>query len=378
MYKVVKKKKIFNYGIGFFILLILLIIAKAAMPYVLPVDSGVTYSNNQVSEREGLLLNFIDSKLTNKEGGIKTNYKNIKSEGDITKGDAVLSESEGMMLLYYLERDDQESFNKTLKYIEDYMILPNHLVSWRVTGTEKTKTSATIDDLRIVKSLLLANERWVDFKYRKLAISISRAIKEDLLDQSLLSDFNDGYNKSDVTTLCYIDLPTMKYLSNIDYNWKKIYGASLKLLDGGYISNEVPLYRKAYDRKTRKYDDENVDTLLSLICILNKAEVSQDVSTSVNWLTEKLKKDGAIYATYNPSTGKGTSDIQSTSIYSLLVRIGSKTGNQDLYNIALKKLKEFQVMDKNSAIYGGYGDTKTLQVYSFDNLNALLAYRDIR
>ena len=35
-------------------------------------------------------------------------------------------------------------------------------------------------------------------------------------------------------------------------------------------------------------------------------------------------------------------------------------------------------MDKNSAIYGGYGDTKTLQVYSFDNLNALLAYRDIR
>ncbi len=373
-----KKRKIFNYGIGFFIILILLIIAKIAIPYVLPIDSGVTYSNNKVSEREEILLNFIDTKLTNKDGGIKTNYKNVKSEGDITKGDAVLSESEGMMLLYYLERDDKESFNKTLKYIEDYMILSNHLISWRVTGAEKTKTSATIDDLRIVKALLLANERWGDFKYRKLAISISRAINEDLEDNSLLSDFNDGHNKSDITTLCYIDLPTMKYLSNIDYNWKKIYGASLKLLDGGYISNTVPLYRKSYDRKTRKYDSDNIDTLLSLICILNKAEVSQDVSTSVNWLTEKFKSDGAIYATYDPITGKEISDIQSTSIYGLLVRIGSKTGNQDLYNMALKKLKEFQVMDKNSVIYGGYGDTKTLQVYSFDNLNALLAYRNVK
>lgn len=373
-----KKLRIFNYGIGFFILLILLIIAKISIPYVLPIDSGVTYINNKVSEREEILLNFIDTKLTNKDGGIKTNYKNVKSEGDITKGDAVLSESEGMMLLYHLERDDKESFNKTLKYIEDYMVLPNHLISWRVTGTEKTKTSATIDDLRIVKALLLANERWGDFKYRKLAISISRAINEDLEDNSLLSDFNDGYNKSDITTLCYIDLPTMKYLSNIDYNWKKIYSASLKLLDGGYISNEVPLYRKSYDRKTRKYDSENIDTLLSLICILNKAEVSQDVSTSVNWLAEKFKKDGAIYATYDQSTGKKNSDIESTSIYGLLVRIASKTGNQDLYNMALKKLKEFQVMDKNSAIYGGYGDTKTLQVYSFDNLNALLAYRNVK
>lgn len=373
-----KNRGIFSYGIGFVILLILLIITKISIPYVLPIDSGVKYSNNKVSEREELLINFIDTKLTNKDGGIKTNYKNIKSEGDITKGDAVLSESEGMMLLYYLERDDIESFNKTLKYIEDYMILPSHLISWRVTGTEKTKTSATIDDLRIVKALLLANERWGDFKYRKLAISISRAINEDLLDDSLLSDFNDGYNKSDITTLCYIDLPTMKYLSNINYNWKKTYSASLKLLDDGYISSEVPLYRKSYNRKTRKYDNENVDTLLSLICILNKAEVSQDVSTSVNWLTEKFKKDGAIYSTYNQSTGIEVSDVQSTSIYGLLVRIGSKTGNQDLYNMALKKLKEFQIMNKNSVIYGGYGDTKTLQVYSFDNLNALLAYRDIK
>ena len=39
-------------------------------------------------------------------------------------------------------------------------------------------------------------------------------------------------------------------------------------------------------------------------------------------------------------------------------------------------MESFQVMDKNSVIYGGFGNTETLDVYSFDNLNALLAYRN--
>lgn len=372
-----KKLKGTTYGIIFFILLLVLIAMKIAMPYILPIDSGVTYKDNPVSERENILLNFVDNKLTLKDGGIKTNYKDEKSKGDITKGYSVLSESEGMMLLYYLERNDREKFDNTLNYIKDNMVLKNHLISWRVTGKDKEATSATIDDLRIVKALLLANERWGNFEYRKMAVKTFKAISKNLLDKNILSDFNDGHNKSDITTLCYIDLPTLKYLSNIDYAWKKVYVSSLSILDGGYISNNVPLYRKSYDRKTKKYDNNDVDTLLSLICILNKVEVSESTSKSVNWLTEKFKSDGAIYAKYNSNTGVKASDVQSTSIYALLVRIGEKTGNKELYNMALKKLKDFQIINKDSQIYGAYGDPKTLQVYSFDNLNALLAYRDV-
>lgn len=373
-----KKLKYKNYGIIFLLLLLVLIAVRIAMPYILPINSGVTYKNNPVSERENILLNFLDNKLTLKDGGIKTNYKDEKSQGDITKGYSVLSESEGMMLLYYLERNDEEKFNDTLKYIKDNMILKNNLISWRVTGKNKESTSATIDDLRIVKALLLANERWGKFEYRKMAVKTFKAISKNLLDNNLLSDFNDGYNKSNITTLCYIDLPTLKYLSNIDYAWKKVYTASINVLNNGYISDKVPLYKKSYNRETKKYDNGDVDTLLSLICILNKAEVSESTSKSVNWLTEKFKTDGAIYAKYNSNTGIKSSDVQSTSIYALLVRIGEKTGNKELYNMALKKLKDFQIINKNSPIYGAYGDPKTLQVYSFDNLNSLLAYRCVK
>lgn len=371
------KIKSSKYGIIFVILLVILVLAKVGIPYILPVDSGVKFKDNKMSHREEILLNFIDTKMTDSDGGIKTNYKNLESEGDITKGHTVLSESEGMMLLYYLEKNDRDNFNKTLSFIENYMRLPDKLISWRVDGKQKTNTSATIDDLRIVKALLLADERWGGFNYRIKAISISRAINEKLIENDLLSDFYDGYNKSNITTLCYLDLPTIKYLSNIDYKWKKVYNESDKILKGGYIGDDVPLYKKFYDRKTKSYDiDEDVDTLLSLIVLLNKAEVSQDISKSMEFLKTKFNKDGAIYAKYDSKTGDKKSNIESTSIYALIVRICEVTGEKELYNKALKKMESFQVMNKKSVIYGGFGNTETLDVYSFDNLNALLAYRN--
>ena len=74
-------------------------------PYLLPINSGVVWwLKNVVSEREQILLDFVNDKLTDEKGGIKTNYTEENSDGDITKGSSVLSESEGLMLIYYLHR----------------------------------------------------------------------------------------------------------------------------------------------------------------------------------------------------------------------------------------------------------------------------------
>ncbi|MGL4847768.1 MAG: glycosyl hydrolase family 8, partial [Clostridium sp.] len=141
--------------------------------------------------------------------------------------------------------------------------------------------------------------------------------------------------------------------------------------------DNVPLYRKVYDTKTKKYDDENVDMLLNTIILLNQAEAGVDISKSVNWIIEKFKTDDAIYSFYNPNTGASESDVQSTSIYANLLQIAEIEKNNELYELALRKLNAYQVLDKKSKLYGGYGDKKTMEVYSFDNLNALLAYRDV-
>lgn len=380
MKKIFKKKFIFNDGVGFSILLILLMIARVSIPYIFPIYDEFTYNNNnnKVSEREEILFDFIDKKLTNNDDGIKTYYTNVNSEQDINKENSVSSQSEGMMLLYYLERNDKKSFDRTLKYIEKNMFLSSNLVSSKVKEGEKDKISRSVDNLRIVNALLLASQRWGGLKYRQVAINIEKAIDKNLLYDGALVDSSDGQSKDYMITLSYIDLQTMKRLSYIDFNWKKIYTQSLRLLDNGYISAEVPLYKNKYNMKTEEYDTEDIDMVSSLRCILNKAEVSKDVSESINWITEKFKKDGAIYSKYNFNTGNKVSDEESVSIYALLVQIAKKTGNDDLYNMSLKKLKKLQVMDKNSNMYGGYEDLKTLDAYSIDNLNALLAYRYVK
>lgn len=347
-------------------------------PYFRPIYSGNIWNETKVSHNEEILQDFVTTKLTD-DGGIYTNYLDLKSEGDITKGHAVLSESEGLMLLYNLKKGDREGFDYTLNYVKKNMMLDTKLLSWRAEEGKTSNISATIDDLRIVKSLLIASEKWNDISYRVQALTIAKGIHKYLLDKNILIDFNDGIQKSNTATLCYLDLPTLKMLANVDYiSWKKVYDEALKTINCGYISDSIPLYAKNFNITEKSYDSEDIDTLLSMIVILNKAEAGEDISRSLQWIKDEFKKNGIIVTSYSKTQGNPTSTIESTSIYSLIVQIASEVNDEDLEKIAMDKMKSFQVENQESEIYGGYGSEDTLEVYSYDNLNALLAYRSFR
>ena len=344
-------------------------------PYYKSVQTGKMWLELKTTDEETLLSNFIDNKLMNDEGGIYTNYINSDSQGDITKGHAVLSESQGLMLLYSLEINDKIKFDKTLDYIRNYMILKNdHLISWRVEENSKSEVSATIDDLRIIKALFLAEEKWNDKSYRGIALRISKGIYKELIENNSIVDFNDGTSKSKTTTLCYLDLQTLKILSQVDSSWEKVLNSSIEILNGGYISEKVPLYRKVLYRDSKVYDEENLDTLLSLIVLSNKQEYGEDIENSIKWIKEKFIKDGYVSTSYSIN-GESLSNIESTSIYSFIVQIASKADDKELADLAMKKVKDFQIKNKQSVIYGGYGIEDGSQVYSYDNLNALFAHR---
>ncbi|GAA0077613.1 hypothetical protein UT300005_19910 [Clostridium sp. CTA-5] len=367
------KKKVIL--IGATLLLISTVIYYIAAPYFRTVYSEKVWLGANVSKEENMLFDFVNNNLVDSNGGIYTNYADIKSEGDITKGHAILSESQGIMLLYSLEKNDKIMFDKTLEYIKNNMILSNNLISWRVEAGIKSDTSATIDDLRIVKALLLAEKRWNSKSYRVMAIKISKGIYKELVDNSTIVDFNDRYKMSDITTLCYLDIETLRMLSNLDSSWKKVLNASVQIINNGYISDEVPLYKKEFNRKQGTYDDnDNIDTLLSMIVILNRQENGQDISKSAEWIKNRFKTDGFISTSYSQD-GKVVSNIESTSIYSFIVQMASRMNDEELANLAMNKIRAFQISNLNSPIYGGYGMEDGSQVYSYDNLNALMSYR---
>ena len=343
--------------------------------YVKKVEIPSVVSNQEVLNEEELLETFINEDLMNESGGIYTNYSNNKTEGDLTKGHDILSESQGMILNYYLYKGDEEAYKNSFNYIKDNMMLKDGLISWRIENNIPSEVSATIDDLRIARSLIIAGEEFNDLKYRYYGLKIANGIKKKLVTDNRLIDFHDGYGKSDVTTLCYLDLYGIKLLSLFDDSWNDIYSKSLDIIDNGFISNSLPLYKKSYDGSTESYDNEDkADTLLSVLVTLNKAEVNEDVSLSVNWLKSRLKEYGYISTTYDINTLQ-ESKVESTSIYANLVQIAKVINDKELYEMAMSKMKNFQILNKESKVYGSFGFEEANEVYSYDNLNALLAFR---
>lgn len=343
--------------------------------YLKPVYIDATWDFNFNPKEEEILFNFIEDKLSKNGYGIYTNYLDSNSEGDITKGHSVLSESEGLMMLYSVNANNKELFDEHFNIVRD-MRLKNGLISWRKERDENSPSSATIDELRIIKALLLANYRWNSFYYKFYAINIANSLIKHANEGEILVDYIDNYGRGNKTTLCYLDLPTMKLLNQVDKKWGKIYEKSNSIIENGRISKDLPLYKKAYLKETNKYDEEeNADLLLSTIVILNRIEASEDEDLSVKWIKEKFKKDGFLVATYSAKDGMATSKIESPSIYSNVALIANYIGDEDLFKKAIGKLKYYQIKNKDSILYGGFGDEKTKSVYSFDNLNALLAFQ---
>ncbi|MBS5885128.1 MAG: glycosyl hydrolase family 8 [Clostridium sp.] len=343
--------------------------------YIKNIEINSVVSIEEVTKEEEILNKFINEKLMDEYGGIYTNYNNVSTEGDLTKGHDILSESQGMILNYCLYKNDQEKFNNSFKYIKENMFLKNGLISWRIENNKSSEVSATIDDLRIARSLMIGAEEFDNLRYRYYGIKISNGIYKNLIQENRLIDFHDGYGKSNVTTLCYLDLYALKLFSLFDDKWNDVYTKSLEIINNGYISDELPLYRKYYDGNIESFDnEENIDTLLSILVILNKAEVNEDISKSVDWIKERLKYIGYISTSYNINT-LDESKIESTSIYANIAQIAKVINDEELYNMAINKMKNFQVINEKSNIYGSFGNEQTEDVYSYDNLNALLAFR---
>ncbi|GFP75105.1 glycosyl hydrolase family 8 [Clostridium fungisolvens] len=359
------------------ILIVFIIIGTTAViniRYLVPIKLNKQWSTPKITKEEELTLNFLNNKMTDSKNGIYTNYIDQPSSKDITKGHAVLSESEGLIMLYAVEQGDKELFDKHCNIVMKQMLLKSNSVAWRIDQGTLAETSATIDDFRIIKALIYGYDRWKEFDYRKYAIKISDSILKNNITTNVPVDFKDSYGKSKSVTICYLDVNTMGILKSIDRRWMDKYNESRQLIGKAYISNTLPLYKNTYDVNKKGFvEQKDADTLLSLITSLYLKQDGGDITTTVNWVKERLVTDGALYAMYDINTGKPSTDIRSTAIYSVAAMIAKQSGDTELYNLLIKKLLEFQVVDKNNEIYGAFGNAETKEVYSFDNLNAVLA-----
>lgn len=353
--------------------LVLGILAYFSYPYIKPLNVNKVFENYKETKNSKEVREFVENKLSRKDGAIYTNYLNEENKGDETKGHYILSESQGLLMEYALMTNNEELFNKAYNIIKEYMILDNGLISWRISkDNEKNTTSALIDELRIARCFIEAYEKFDKFKYKVDAVNLSKAILKNSSYNNMVIDFNNQGQKSNLLTLCYIDITAFDLLSNINDKWKEISFKGSEIVNKGYISDTTPLYRKNFNLDSNKYSEEKENELLySLMVWENLIKIGKSPEIINDWMAKQIKKYGCLYTKYSIKDNTPVDYIESTSIYAVAYRISLKGNDKEFQDKLYKNLMKYQI--KTGELKGGFGMEKTKEAYSFDNLEAMIS-----
>lgn len=327
------------------------------------------YDNHQT-----ILASFIKQEMINAAGGIRTNYQESKEELAFATGADVLSESQGLLMLYAGLEEDKELFEQSLSFVEE-VLLSGKLISYRYAeNSGRYSVNAAIDDLRIIRALLAASEIFDEKQYQQTAQIFARNLYTiNVQDERLLDFYDERYEQAgNMLTLCYADLLTMQQLAEQDPKWEDVLTHSLSLVQGGYLGDDFPLFATYYDYASESYSAVDIETSQALITAINLAEMGLCPKATIDYIKEAAVS-GHLYGRYS-SGGAAVGNVQSTAVYALAAILGHTVGDAQLVEAALKQMTLLQIKEESHVLYGAFADENSLAAYSFDNLYALLAY----
>lgn len=357
-------------GIG-----MLIILERKDIPYRRP---AITVNSVDYIEYEDLCEQFVRNHLMDENKGIYTNYRPSEETKEWSTGHEVLSESQGLYMMYLVNRGDKEGFDAILRYVREFLTSEDGMIGWRYNkeNNELAQSNATLDDLRIIKATLLAYKQWVEEDYLAVAYKLaSRLYENNVKDGKLYSCYDETYKElTSSIPLCYFDFEALNYLKEIDRRWGEVYQNSLKIVERGYLGDAFPFYAFEYDYETKIYKEANTIRMTEgILTVLHLAQVGEHRDETIEWLIKALR-DGAIYGEYDKTTGKPINNTESTAIYACIAQVAKVIGDQELYDLAIDKMLLWQIQNSESVLNGAFGNEDTQEVYSYDNLQALLAF----
>ncbi|UQZ34031.1 hypothetical protein C2I18_11115 [Paenibacillus sp. PK3_47] len=320
------------------------------------------------------LLDFIETQLSGPDG-IYTNLLDTDQSDEAATGHEVLSESASLIMRSAVLGGNQELFDRHWSIARAVFDMDGGF-SYRYSPKleKQYPVNAAVDDLRLIGALYDAGKAFADRSYTEEADKYALRFYSNNVKDGYLKDFYDNYykNTNEFITLCYINLSVLQKLSIPDGLRGILLHNMTGILQEGYLSNEFPFYETRFDYRTGKYSSENINTVESLLSILNLTEMKRQNPRSITYIKEQVEA-GTLYGQYTRD-GQPANDIRSTAIYALAAMIGAEAGDDDLYQAGLARMNEFRITDPDSPLYGGFGNPDTGEAYSFDNLMALLAY----
>ncbi len=178
-----------------------------------------------------------------------------------------------------------------------------------------------------------------------------------------------------------LDLLTLKNIAVLDPRFQARYDEALSLVEGGLISDVLPLYATSYYPKNSGYvrfegTTPVIDLESSLLVALHLAEVGRLDPRTLSWLGEHLLNDSALFTTYHIAQGQATSSEESLVGYALTARIARITGQEALYRKATDRLQWHLATSLTSQVRGAVfrqTENGVVSMTASDNIWALLA-----
>lgn len=318
---------------------------------------------------------FVTKYMMDGDGGIHSSYV---PESQVNINSEVLSESQGLGLLYAVSIKDKELFDKILGYIKAFL-WKEGLAAWRMEEGKTDSVNALIDDLRIYRALVGAEELWGGYA------SDVRLCGEALLERAVYDgkyvDFYDFQNRIYASrfTLCYGDMQAMQLLVERtgDLEAEKAYEKTLELLERGQISNEFPLYYSWYNYDKEQYEKDDLNTAEAMMTLLHLARQGKLKNNTIEWLRAQMAGEGLKMRYSVEGEVVSGYNQESTAVYAILVMIADEIEDDVLRAQALKKMEAMHIINTEFPYNGAYGMEDGSGITSFDQLMPMLAYRKL-
>ena len=183
-----------------------------------------------------------------------------------------------------------------------------------------------------------------------------------------------------VLSLSSLDLEVFRMLSAVDAKYQPMYDKALSILEGGQISDALPLYAVGFSQSSSGYsyyyaDATQADLISSLKVTLYLAQEDKASSKTILWIKEQLYNQGMMYKNYDLISGQATSTDECIEAYGLILQIARTVDDSDLYSKALDRLEWNLATNSTSAARSAVFrqlDGSRIVVYAKDNLMTLL------
>ncbi len=299
----------------------------------------------------------------------------------------ILTETIGLLMQFAADRGDRPLYQAQLSRVQHHLRAPCGLLSWRATPdlAVTAPSSASIDDLTVVRALLTGSERWDDELSAALATDIGAAVLEHEVVDGLLVEAaswdDSGIVPAKTIQTSYLAVDAMAALAERDPSWTPVYHRSVEFLRSietplGLYPEMIPLPAAGAEQLPPPVGDPVLNAILVLYCAVSLAAVGQGGEGTLRFLHDHWQQHGRLSGRFHMHSGTSVAGYESVAVYGLAARLARHLGQPEFSDAIIDRMLAYQFLD--TVVARPSGPLPHRDTSPFDNLQALLALQQAR